>query len=366
MPTVSRYVSASRACGESGATIGIDVPGMYRPIFTGVVSDTALTTAALSPQNANSVDAFADAAYPTTLRPSVCSRTRMSCSRLGADPRRVVGIVVGGCDPDRAALHRLLPDVDRDEPVRDQQRVQGRHGEERPVLVVDEVERVADEQVRQVLHFEDRDTVRPECGLDAAQEVAEVVDVGEHVVADDHPEAAVTGTAGDVAGEPLRPRLVEHGQAVPLVRLARRSGGGLDTDGAHAVVGEVPQHGAVVGGDLQHAVADLRGEGGDHLPGVGLHVFDDGPGRTRVVRVVAFVQHGAVDDVDELHEGAQAARGEPQRVPDGVVVGPLREGARDRGGAEIEDAFQVRAATGPAGPALGVYGGGHMSSRASV
>ena len=168
--------------------------------------------------------------------------------------------------------------------------------------------------------------------LHAGDEVVEVGDVGEHVVAE---QQVGGGLAGERGGGLAAEELDERRDAL-LQRHLRDVGGRLDPEHGDLALVEVLQQVAVVGGDLDDVAALVEPEALDHLLGVAAAVLEPARGVGREVGVVGEDLLGGLELL-ELHEEALPADERAQRVERLHAVGALgrQVGVGERRHAEV-------------------------------
>ncbi len=178
------------------------------------------------------------------------------------------------------------------------------------VLVIDRIVLRGGDEIGQIMRFGDEDAALGEERGHAAQEIAEIGDMGEHIGRRDRTRMAV---AGDDAP---RDRLTEE-RLDGLDPLGIGDGGdigGLDAERAHALVAEALEQRAIVRADVdaQRAARQLIGLN-DSCRGP-LQVAHQRRRDAAAIGVVGVKKNLRRDGMVDLREAALAALQKPQRI----------------------------------------------------
>ena len=190
---------------------------------------------------------------------------------------------VSAVDADRAAVGRELLHVKEGQAVGGENPLGGVQREVREVLVIHLVELIPDHRLVQVRELDGNHPTRAEQDLEARDEIIEVGDLGQHVIAEDQvgPAALRHQLPGSLSTEEL------HERRDPLLlgdfRHVRRR---LDAEAGDAALHEVLQQIAVVACHLDHAARRGEPEVSDHLLRVATAVVEPGIGEGGEVGVV--------------------------------------------------------------------------------
>ncbi len=220
--------------------------------------------------------------------------------------------------------------------------------------MVDRIELHVANEVQQMGELEGRDAFGSEQDGEAGDEVANVGDMGEHVVgggqvgadaARDEPFGCGAAEEGDLGRDAARDRR------------RRDIGRRLDAERGHAGGEEMAQQIAVVGGDLDHHRARPEAEAVDHRQRVAARVLDPRIRHRREIGVVGEDRRG-IDRIVDLDEEACAADARMQRkaplAPRGDLLGG-QVAVGERRLAEIDEGRRQRGAAGAAGGRGGAH-----------
>ena len=278
--------------------------------------------------------------------------------RIGERPHVCTHVAVtlaqSGIHADRAAMHRHLVDANDREADRLAQAHERRDGEIAEMLVVHGIVLEALEHRARVRHFHDDETVAIDECLRAAQKVLGVVDMGEHVIADDGPRGP---TRGSQRRSPCAVEELAHALDTALLRERRDVERRLDAERAYAEVAKAGEQAAVVARHFDDEIIRCESE----QVGDGARIRDvvrrNGFRGAGDVDVVAEQQLG-VDDVDELDERAGLAEIDVERKGELVArVGDVAQvRVRERLRTEREEAGEAVSSAGPAVRADAVHG----------
>ena len=206
----------------------------------------------------------------------------MQFARMRGDRKRDV-VAVASEYAQRPAVRRQFLDVEKGDAMLRKDSLNRHKRQVAEVLVVDRVELVFRHQARQMRKLHCDHAPRRKQHFDAADEVVDVGNVRQHVVAE---EDICTSMLGSDFGRGLAPEESHDGRNTLVDRAPGHVRRRFDAQHRHTAGDEMLQQVAIVAGDLHHLAGCAEREALDHHFSVASRMFDPARGIGRKVRVL--------------------------------------------------------------------------------